>query len=385
MIRRRAHSSAGAPTGRPRRPQRQVAPLSLREKLGWALAFLAVGTALLWLLWPVFSLLFASLALAYVLSPLVRRLETRGLSRATGVGLLFAVGLLGLVILALVVIPAVALQFQELSVNVQGYLARAASGVEPAAAWVETRTGVHIPVDWEGLQAEVPNWLSQLSPDARKGIQGALAGLFQSGLSFATGLLNLLLLPLFTFYLLEGWDNLLARARDLIPPRHRATVVTLAAEIDGRLSAFVRGQITVALTLGVLYSLGLWLARVDLAFVVGMTAGILFIIPYLGPAVGLLLSLLLAFLKYGLDIHLVYVLAVFGVVQLLEGSVLTPKIVGDKVGLHPMVVMIALIAGGSLLGLWGMMLGIPLTAALAVLLAHGLAMYGQSPFYKGER
>lgn len=387
MIRRRAHSSSGAPTGRPRvaRPAPRAAPLSLREKLGWGLTFLLVGGGLLWLLWPVFSLLFGSAALAYVLSPLVRRFEAHSRSRTLGVLGLFGAILLIVALAALLVIPAIAGQFAELSGNVQGYLERAAASVGPAAAWLEARSGVHIPVDLPALQAELPGWITKLSPDARASIQGFLGGLFSSGMGFLVGLVNLLLVPVFTFYLLRDWDDLLAGAASLIPPRHRPRVLRLAGEVDARLGAFVRGQITLCLALGVLYSLGLWLAEVDLAFVVGMTAGILFIIPYFGPAVGLILALLLAFLKYGLDAHLAYVVGVFLGVQALEGWLLTPVLVGDKVGLHPMVVMVALIVGGSLLGLWGMLLAIPLAAVAHVLLTEWIALYRGSAVFAGRR
>ncbi len=387
MIRRRAHSSSGAPAGRPRARRAVVAqePLSLRDKLLWALMFLVVGGALLWVLWPVLSLLLGSAGLAYVLSPLVRRFEARGRSRTVGVLALFAAGLTLATLFALIVIPAVANQFAELSGNVQGYLQRASAAIGPAATWVEAKTGVHVPVDLPALQSELPGWISKLSPDARATIQEFLSGLFTSGMGFVIAIVNLLLVPVFTFYLLRDWEVLLAGASSLIPPRHRERVTRIAGEVDARLSAFVRGQITLCLALGVLYSLGLWLAEIDLAFVVGMTAGILFIIPYFGPAVGLVLALSLAFLKYGVDAHLAYVLGVFFGVQGLEGWVLTPVLVGDKVGLHPMVVMVALIVGGSLMGLWGMLLAIPLAATADVLLREWVSLYRGSAVFAGRK
>lgn len=385
MIRRRATSSSATPTSLARQ-RRPVPPrLSLREKLGWVLAFLVLGGALLWLLWPVFSLLFGSAALAYVMSPVVRRMERAGRSRTAAVLALFIAGLVGVAVLALIVIPAIANQFAELSGNVEGYLARASEAVGPAAVWVETQTGVHIPVDMPTLKAEIPRWIESLSPDARASIQGFLSGLFTSGMGFVIGMVNLLLVPVFTFYLLRDWDGLMAAALDLVPPRYRDAVARVGGAVDGRLGAFVRGQITLCLALGVLYSIGLWIADIDLAFVVGMTAGILFIIPYFGPAVGLVLGLLLAFLKYGVDAHLLYVIGVFMGVQGLEGWLLTPVLVGDKVGLHPMVVMVALIVGGSLLGLWGMLLAIPIAATLDVLLSEWLTMYRGSAMFRGQR
>ncbi len=386
MIRRRANSSSGGPAGRPRlrRAAPLTAPLSTREKMGWGLMFLVVGGGLLWLLWPVFSLLFGSAALAYILSPLVRRMEASGRSRTVGVLALFAAGLLGVMLFALIVIPAVAGQFAELSGNVQVYLERAGQAIGPAATWIEARSGVHIPVDMPTLQAELPGLITKLSPDARAAIQTFLSGLFTSGMGFIVGIVNLLLVPVFTFYLLRDWEQLVDGAESLIPPRSRQTVTRIAREIDARLGAFVRGQISLCLALGLLYSLGLWIAEIDLAFVVGMTAGILFIIPYFGPAVGLVLALILAFLKYGIDPHLAYVLGVFFGVQGLEGWILTPVLVGDKVGLHPMVVMVALIVGGSLMGLWGMVLAIPIAATVDVLLREWVGAYRGSAVFVGR-
>jgi len=384
VIRRAAHSSSATPTGRPRPVRAAIPdrPLTMREKLGWSLSFLAVGGLALWLLWSVFSLLFASAVLAWLGSGLVRRLEARGLSRTTGTALVFAGFVLVVATAALIVIPAVAQQISELSGNVDGYLQRAAEAVGPAAAWIRKKTGVHIPVNLAALQAELPGMLAKLSPDARESIQTFLSGLFTSGMGFVLGLANLLLVPVFTFYLTRDWERLTGAATSLLPPRHRPQVLRLAGEVDARLTAFVRGQITLCVLLGVLYSLGLWLADIDLAFIVGMTAGLLFIIPYFGPTVGVLLSLVLSLLKYGVDAHLLYVLGVFVGVQGVEGWVLTPNLVGDKVGLHPMVVMVALLVGGGLLGLWGVLLAIPISATISVLLEEGLRVYKDSAFFQ---
>lgn len=387
MIRRGAHSSSATPTGRPRlaRAVMAVRPLTTREKLGWTLTFLVVGGLALWLLWPVFSLLFASMVFAWLCSGPVRRLEARGLSRTAGTALVFGGFVLTVATAMLIVIPAVAQQISELSGNVDTYLQRAAQAVGPAAAWIHKRTGVHVPVNLSALQAELPGWLAKLSPDARQSIQDFLSGLFTSGMGFVLGLANLLLVPVFTFYLTRDWELLMGAATSLIPPRQRPRVLRLASEVDARLTAFVRGQITLCVILGVLYSLGLWIADIDLAFIVGMTAGLLFIIPYFGPAVGVLLSLVLSLLKYGIDAHLLYVLGVFVGVQSVEGWVLTPNLVGDKVGLHPMVVMVALLVGGGLLGLWGVLLAIPISATIFVLLEEGLRVYKDSAFFQAGR
>ncbi len=210
----------------------------------------------------------------------------------------------------------------------------------------------------------------------------ALKGVLAGGLGIVVTLLNLLLVPVFTFYLLRDWDRAVAGVDALIPAPQRPLVRRVSREIDGRLQAFVRGQLTVCLALGVLYSIGLLVVGIDLAIVVGMLSGLLFIVPYLGTAVGIVAASGLALLAFGVDWHLVGVLGVFGGVQLIEGMVLTPWIVGDKVGLHPLVVMIALLVGGNLFGIAGMLLAIPVTAAAQVLLVEWIQAYRASDAFE---
>jgi predicted PurR-regulated permease PerM len=195
--------------------------------------------------------------------------------------------------------------------------------------------------------------------------------------------MNLALLPIFTFYLLSEWDRMVDFVAALVPLRLRPRVNRLARDVDERLAAFVRGQLTVCVVLAVLYSLGLLLADVDMALGIGLLSGALFVVPYLGTIVGIALASVLCLMKFGIDIHLLYVALAFGIPQFIESWYLTPKVVGDKVGLHPLIVMIALLAGGGLAGIWGMLLAIPLTAVLDVLAREGLTMYRDSSVFHG--
>jgi predicted PurR-regulated permease PerM len=386
MIRRPPTSHSAGPTARPRLrppapppPSRQWAVV-----LGWTLTFVAVGGGLLWALWSIFSVLFASAAFAYLLDPLVDTLEARGWTRTKGIGLIFlAVGLLIATVL-LLLIPAVASQFADLIDNVRLYVDNLAGLIGPAAAYVEAQTGHEIPLDLDTLKRDLPGWLTQLSPDTRAGIQGFLSTVFKSSLGFFATILNLALLPIFTFYLLRDWDRLVGFLHSLVPQGQRTRVERMASAVDERLSAFVRGQITVCIILGILYSSGLWLSGIDLAVVVGLLSGALFIIPYLGTIVGLVLATLLCLMKFGPDEHLLFVVASFAIPQAIESWVLTPKIVGEKVGLHPLVVMVALLAGSSLGGIWGMLLAIPVTAALNVVGMEWLAAYRESRAMHGS-
>lgn len=343
---------------------------------------MVIGGLMLWVLWPVLSILVAAAGLAYLLDPLVDRLEARGLSREVGIAILMGVGVVGLLVFSLVLIPPLLGKFGEIAGRSSEFFSTLDQRLRPVAAWIEANTGYVVPLDVSALQAQAPALIEDGLPKAQEVATAAFKGLFTQGMSLIGAILNLTLLPLFTFYLLVDWDRLVAKVGELIPARLRPRVFHIAAEVDVRLSAFVRGQILVCMALGVLYSLGLWIAGIDLPFTVGLLAGALFIIPYLGTIVGVVLASLLALLEYGVDLHLLWVVLVFGGVQMLEGYLLTPRIVGDKVGLHPLVVIISLIVGGSLLGIWGMLLAIPITATLSVLGAEWLMLYKKSRVYR---
>jgi predicted PurR-regulated permease PerM len=383
MIHRPSTSLSGGPTGRPRRTAPHP-PRPLGARVAWLLTFMAVFSGLFWVLWPVFSVLFASAGFAYLLDPVVDRLERRGWKREVAIGALFTAALVGLLGIVLAVVPSVAAQIADLSVNVRRYVDNLAALIQPAAAFIETQTGHAIPVDFATLKQEMPGWLEKLSPNARESIQQFIGGMFSSGFGFFTAMVNLALLPVFTFYLLRDWDHLIAFIADLVPHRHRERVGRLTKEVDTRLAAFVRGQITVCACLALIYSMGLWISGIDMAFTVGILAGALFIVPYLGSVVGLVLACVLSTMEFGFDIHLLYVGLTFGIAQAIEGWFLTPFIVGDKVGLHPLVVMIALLVGGSLGGIWGMFLAIPVTAVLNVLATEWIDVYRASGVFNED-
>ncbi|MCK6506062.1 AI-2E family transporter [Myxococcota bacterium] len=397
MIRRRGTSLAGAPRSRARlaRP----APLSIPvgaapppapagpwpRRLAWGAGFAVIGGLLLWLLWPVLAILVAAAAIAYVLDPLVDRFERRGMSRELGIGALLVAGVLAGAVVTLLMVPPFVRKLGEIGVLLADFFSTIDQRVLPLAAKVEELTGRSVPLDLTELQAQVPQLIEEGLPRVQATATKVFQGLFTQGMGLISAILNLTLLPLFAFYLLRDWDRLIAMLHDLIPPTLRPRVERVAREVDGRLAAFVRGQLTVCAALGVIYSLGLWIAGIDLPFTVGMLAGALFIVPYLGTLVGVVLASLLAVVEYGIDVHLLWVALVFGGAQALEGYLLTPKIVGDKVGLHPLVVIIALLVGGSLLGIWGMLLAIPITATLSVLGAEWLDLYRGSAVYRDGR
>jgi predicted PurR-regulated permease PerM len=190
-----------------------------------------------------------------------------------------------------------------------------------------------------------------------------------------------LLVPVVTFYLLRDWDHLVAQVRELLPRPVEPKVSALAGEIDAVLAEFLRGQLTVMAALALIYIVGLWAVGLELAFSIGLIAGLVSFVPYLGVIVGVVLASIAALLQFQDVWHLVAVVAVFGVGQMLEGMVLSPLLVGDRIGLHPVAVIFAVMAGGQLFGFFGVLLALPVAAAIVVLLRHSRDEYKRSGLY----
>jgi predicted PurR-regulated permease PerM len=195
---------------------------------------------------------------------------------------------------------------------------------------------------------------------------------------------NLVLIPVVTFYLMRDWDLLIDGIHDLLPRNLVDRISTLASEIDDVLGAFMRGQLMVMTALGIIYSIGLGLVGLDIAFLIGMGAGLLSIIPYLGSIVGLAVAAGVALFQFHDVFHLLMVLIVFGGGQMAEGMFLTPRLVGDRIGLHPVVVIFAVLAGGQLFGFLGILLALPAAAALNVVVGHARESYRSSSLYQSE-
>jgi predicted PurR-regulated permease PerM len=203
----------------------------------------------------------------------------------------------------------------------------------------------------------------------------------KSGVAALAFLANLVLVPVVTFYLLRDWDLLLQKIHHLVPRKQEPVIRKLAKESDAVLGQFLRGQLTVMVALGAVYTTGLWITGLDLALLVGMIAGLVSFVPYLGFIVGILLAGAAAIMQFGDPVYLIYVAIVFGIGQLLEGMVLTPLLVGDKIGLHPVAVIFAVMAGGQLFSFIGILIALPITAVIVVLLRHVYDIYTGSELY----
>jgi predicted PurR-regulated permease PerM len=349
------------------------------RRLQWTAVALLAGW-LLWLLAPVLSPFVFAALLGWLGDPLVDRIERRGLSRNIAVLLVFGAMLLALAIALVLLVPLLERQIIVLVQSLPRYRDWLVGTVVP---WLEHRTGMQLMawLDPERLIELVRSHWQQAGGMART----VLGYLSRSGFALLGVVANVVLLPVLTFFFLRDWDVFVERIAALVPRDHEAIVSRLANESSAVLGAFLRGQFLVMLILGVLYGLGLWAVGLDLGVLIGVLAGLLTFVPYLGPATVIVFGGIASLVQYGDWPHLLGVLAVFGVGQVIESYWLTPKLVGDRIGLHPVAVIFAVLAGGQLFGFLGMLLALPVAAVANVLLRYAVERYHASRIYQGEQ
>jgi predicted PurR-regulated permease PerM len=349
------------------------------------LILLFVLCFVVYLLLPILSPFLIAAILSYLCDPLVDRISEYHfpfikLSRPikvgrtlatvavmTGIALIFT-------LLVLIVTPLFQKESQLIAERLPDLMANTRSSVEP---WLQQYLGIRINIDAAQIQDIIAkNWKT-----AGGLFGGVLMSAGNQGMALIGVLANLLLLPVVLFYMLRDWDGFIASVGQLVPRDSYDAVLEIAKEIDQVLAEFLRGQFAVMLALSIFYAAGLWLIGLDMALPIGLVAGLLSFVPYLGMALGLGLALLVAALQFTSLAQVVPVLMVFGAGQLIEGMWLTPKLVGDRIGLHPVIVIFALMAGGQLFGFTGILLALPVSAAMAVGLRHTKKNYLKSDAY----
>jgi len=337
------------------------------------LAGLVVTGWLVYLLAPVITPFLIATMLAYLFDPVADRLE-RKVSRTVAVVLVFTAMLALLLLMLLILIPLLQEQVLALAYRLPEFL-----------EWLQQRL---MPLLTSlGIDAASIN-LDSVRATAQENWRdiGNIAGtvfihITDSGQAIITWIAYAILIPVVTFYLLCDWDKLMSNLRTMIPRRHEKAVVTLITDCDSILAEFLRGQLLVMLSLSLIYSVGLWIAGIEFALLIGLVAGLISFIPYLGAIVGIMLAVVVAFMQYQDILHLVYVLIVFGIGQSIESMLLSPWLVGDRIGLHPVAVIFAVLAGGQLFGFVGVLLALPVAAVCMVLLRFAFAQYKGSGFY----
>lgn len=342
--------------------------------IGFGLALLG----LIYLLGPILTPFLLAATLAYISDPVVERLERRGVPR-TGAVVLIIVALIALVVvLVLTLVPLIREETQALITRLPDLVNVLNDRIAP---WVREHFGIRLKVFL------TPTALRQLLSDNWDTVQSLLGQVLTSAASGSQTLIQivstLLLTPVALFYLLRDWNGLLERAHGLIPRPWHERVSALAGDVDKVLAEFLRGQLLVMMLLAVYYSVALSIADVDFALPLGIVTGLLIFIPYLGFATGFTLALAVAALQFDGIQPVVAVLVVFGIGQVLESFLLTPFLVGDRIGLHPLAVIFALLAFSQLFGFVGVLIALPASAALLVGLRRLRGLYLASRFYNG--
>lgn len=344
----------------------------------WAIAFV-VTIVFLYLLSDILLPFVAGMAVAYFLDPVADRLEDRGMSRIWATIVLTLVFFVLLTLALILLVPALGGQLSALVEAWPGYMARmrdfVASLSDGALSGVLPDTS---DLDHLSLSDVLGRFFSLGT--------GALQNLASRSIAILNFIGLLFITPVVSFYLINDWDRIIERIDDLLPRQHQARIRTIAKEIDKVLAGFVRGMGSVCLILATFYAVALELAGLRFGLVVGITAGLISFIPFVGMAVGLILSVVLALFQFMPDRPemVLVILAIFIVGQVMEGNFLTPKLVGKRIGLHPVWVIFGLLALGSLFGFVGMLLAVPLAAAIGVLVRHAASGYRESTLYWGE-
>jgi predicted PurR-regulated permease PerM len=271
-------------------------------------------------------------------------------------------------------------ELSNIQLNLPGY---AQHLYEISPATIKSYLGIETPEKLNFRLNELLQQARSMSPDLIKPLLAFLQKAFSSTIGLILALLGYFIIPVYLFYLLADWPQLKQFVESFIPERYRNAYAEKLGEVDTVLAGFIRGQLSVCAILAVLYSIGLYFIGIDLAIAIGTLAGITFIIPYVGTVIGIILSVIMAFLKFHDILHPLLCLGWFCLVQGLEGMVITPKVVGDTVGLHPLVAIVALLIGGQVFGIMGMLLAVPVTAILQVFLRSLTIWYRNSEFYRG--
>ena len=352
---------------------------STKILLGTALLLIILAAAVLYYSSAVFLQLFIAFALAYILNPMVDLLERKGVKRLYGIMIVFCLTVVLCGGFAVFLVVSITGEFSNMQLNLPAYVQHL---YEITPASIKEYLGVETPDKLALRLNELLQQARSAAPDLLKPLLAFLQKALTSTVGVLLTLLGYLIIPVYLFYLLFDLPQLKTFIESYIPERFRPAYTKKLAEVDAVLSGFVRGQLSVCAILALLYSAGLYVIGIDLAIAIGTLAGVTFIIPYVGTIIGICLSVVMALLKFNDILHPLLCLGWFGFVQLLEGAIITPKIVGTTVGLHPLVAIVALLIGGQLFGIIGMLLAVPVTAVLQVFLRSLAEYYRSSEFYR---
>ena len=342
----------------------------------YLLLLIFAALVLIYFLQPILAPFLAGLALAYLFDPLVDRLENLKLNRAFSTCVVFLVFFVLVITALLVILPLLS---RELSALLRDLPLLITWLQQTTSPWLVANFGID---PFAIKPGDIVNQVRGNWQQAGGIVKMILEQVMQSSLTFLATLGSIALTPVVAFYLMRDWDRLVVRIRALVPRDNEQQFLQLSTECDEVLSAFLRGQLLIMFLLGCIYSAGLYLVGLEQAILIGVLAGLVSIVPYLGVIVGVLAATLAAMVQFQDWMPLLYVLLVFGVGQALESMLLTPWLVGDKIGMHPVVVIFAVLAGGQLFGFVGILLALPIAAVSLVFARHLHRRYVQSGYYQ---
>jgi predicted PurR-regulated permease PerM len=352
--------------------------LALQRQVFFWLGALAIFILALWLLSQILLPFFAGFAIAYLLNPLTDRIERLGVPRIAAALLIISVVVMTLVLLIFLVAPMLGSQLSSFIEKTPDYVSKLQSLLsDPSRPWVQKLMGAGFSADKSmgGLVTQGASWLTAF-----------LQSLWSGGRAVVSLFSLIVVTPVVAFYLIYDWHRMITAVDGWVPVHQRATVRQLAGEIDTAIAGFVRGQSAVCLILGTFYAAGLMLSGLNFGLLIGLISGLITFVPYVGSMTGLILGLGVAVAQFWPNYSsILIVLGVFLVGQFFEGSLLTPRLVGKSVGLHPVWMIFALLAFGYLFGFAGLLVAVPLAATVGVLARFALRRYLESSLYSGGK
>lgn len=342
------------------------------------LALLVLVIAALYFLSPVLTPFAVAAMFAYLFDPLANRLQRWGLGRNLAVSIVFLALMLVVTLVLLLLVPYLSRQVAVFIKHLPDWFAWAQ---DTAVPWINHQFDASLEMpDMQSLSSMLQEHWKEAGGVATT----VFAGVSKSGLAVVSWITRLIVVPVAFFYLLRDWNVMIEHIHDFLPRSIEPTVSRLARESNETLSAFVRGQLSVMIALGIIYGIGLWAIGIDIGPLIGVIAGLISFVPYLGSITGILMGVIAALVQYGDWTHVLLVATVFVVGQLLEGYVLVPRLVGEKIGLHPLAVIFAVLAGGELFGFLGVLLALPVASVLVVVLRYFYQRYRDSALYHAE-
>ncbi len=348
-----------------------------RQAVFWTAAMIFLGL-FLYIFSSILLPFVAGMVLAYFLDPVADRLQRLGLSRLLATIVILVVFVVTFALLLVILVPVLASQMSDFIARLPSYVARLQELIANRnSQWLKDFIGVDASV--------IRNSLDSLLQQGAGFLTTLLQSIWSSGKTLIDVFALFVVTPVVAFYMLLDWDRMVAKVDSLVPREHVYTVRAIALDMNRAIAGFVRGQGTVCLLLGVIYAVGLTIVGLNFGLLIGLFAGLISFIPYVGSLVGLVVALCVAMVQFWPEWgHILGVAVAFGIGQFIEGNILQPKLVGHSVGLHPVWLMFALFAFGTLLGFTGMLIAVPTAAAIGVLVRFIINRYKQSPLYTGD-